>query len=204
MTGAAPRRPRYLRTRSPSSPRRTAEPPSAALLPAPPAALSGRARPPSCAPAWRGRSVGGPAPSPPSPPSAPWLLPCSCEARCGVGRSSAPRQVGGLRRGGAVRYGAGQGFVGLGLRGRRWPRGLWGMVRDWPCHAMPCHAIRGGTRSDAGTGAASDRDAFSHLSDVQLPACLPVCGTWGSVRAWAKSGESGDRSAVQADGFERL
>jgi len=69
---------------------------------------------------------------------------------------------------------------------------------------MPCHTIRGGTRSDAGTGAASDRDAFSHLSDVQLPACLPVCGTWGSVRAWAKSGESGDRSAVQADGFERL
>lgn len=128
VTGAAPRRPRYLRTRSPSSPRRTAEPPSAAPLPAPPAALSGRARPPSCAPAWRGRSVGGPAPSPPSPPSAPWLLPCSCEARCGVGRSSAPRQVGGLRRGGAVRYGAGQGFVGLGLRGRRWPRGLWGMV----------------------------------------------------------------------------
>lgn len=128
VTGAAPRRPRYLRTRSPSSPRRTAEPPSAAPLPAPPAALSGRARPPSCAPAWRGRSVGGPAPSPPSPPSAPWLLPCSCEARCGVGRSSAPRQVGGLRRGGAVRYGAAQGFVGLGLRGRRWPRGLWGMV----------------------------------------------------------------------------
>lgn len=39
---------------------------------------------------------------------------------------------------------------------------------------MPCHTIRGGTRSDAGTGAASDRDAFSHLSDVQLPACLPV------------------------------
>lgn len=182
VTGAPRAAYNYLRPRSRGSLRRTGELPSAAPPPASPPATRRRAPPPSCSPGWRGRSVGGPAPSPPPPSWVPWLPPCSCEARCGAGRSSARRQVGGARCG-AVRRGAELCRAGPALRGGRWLRGLWDMVQG--------RAMRGGTRKTPGLGQLSqnvrDRDEFS----VQICGSQPVClyGTRISVRGGGQSNE---------------
>lgn len=112
------------------------------------------------------------------------------------------------RRGRSVVYGAAgpcgtargralSGWASVGADGRE-GYGVW--CRDGPCHAIPYAEARA-LMPGLGQRVTETRSHISRMCSSQ-PVCL--CGTWGSVRAWAKSGESGDRSAVQADGFERL
>lgn len=99
---------------------------------------------------------------------------CFLPGRHGCRRARERRAAGreGRRRGGrSVVCGAGPSSVWPGLRGSRWLRGLWDMVQG--------RAMRGGTRSDAGTGAAFRTRGTEHVlrSDVRFPACLPVWDT---------------------------